>query len=104
MAQVLNWQTAASQRDVIDAAVRALQQGQCVAFPSDTTYQIAVSLADTSAMTRLAELEPGAALTLALPTPEDALDWVPAMSLLGRRLARRCWPGPVTLVFQDSVE
>jgi protein-tyrosine phosphatase len=104
MAQVLNWQNAASQRDVIDAAVRALQQGQCVAFPTETTYQIAANLADAGAVARLAELEPGAALTLALPTPEDALDWVPAMSLLGRRLARRCWPGPVTLVFQDGVE
>jgi protein-tyrosine phosphatase len=102
MAQVLNWQTAASQRDVIDAAVRALQQGQWVAFPSETTYQIAANLADAAAVTRLAELEPGATLTLALPTPEETLDWVPEMSMLGRRLARRSCPGPVTLVFREG--
>jgi protein-tyrosine phosphatase len=29
---------------------------------------------------------------------DEALAWAPEMSLLGRRLARRCWPGPVTLV------
>jgi protein-tyrosine-phosphatase len=29
---------------------------------------------------------------------------VPALSSLGRRLARRCWPGPVTLVCRDGVD
>jgi len=29
------------------------------------------------------------------------LDYVPHLSPMGRRLARRCWPGPVTLVTED---
>jgi len=32
---------------------------------------------------------------------DDALDYVPGMDALGQRLARRCWPGPVTLVLED---
>ncbi len=42
-------------------------------------------------------------MTLAIRGAGEALDWVPGMSALGRRLARRCWPGPITLVF-DSAE
>jgi tRNA threonylcarbamoyl adenosine modification protein (Sua5/YciO/YrdC/YwlC family) len=41
-------------------------------------------------------------LTLAIKSAEDALDYVPRISLLGQRLARRCWPGPLTLVLEDD--
>ena len=44
---------------------------------------------------------PGKALTLAIKSADDVLDYVPDLSPLGRRLARRCWPGPVTLVAED---
>jgi protein-tyrosine phosphatase len=40
-------------------------------------------------------------LTLAVKSADDALDYVPNLSPLGRRLARRCWPGPVTIVVDD---
>jgi protein-tyrosine phosphatase len=43
-------------------------------------------------------------LPLAVAGSAEALDWAPDMSALGRRLARRCWPGPVTLVFAEGVE
>src|SRR5262249_16002101 len=33
---------------------------------------------------------------------EEARDYVPDMSPLAQRLARRCWPGPVTLVVDDT--
>jgi protein-tyrosine phosphatase len=35
---------------------------------------------------------------LAIKSAEEAIDFVPDMAPLARRLARRCWPGPVTLV------
>jgi protein-tyrosine phosphatase len=43
----------------------------------------------------------GKALTLAIKSADDVLDYVPNLSPLGRRLARRCWPGPVTIVSDD---
>jgi protein-tyrosine phosphatase len=43
----------------------------------------------------------GKALTLAIRSADDALDYLPDLSSLGRRLARRCWPGPVTIVAED---
>ena len=41
-------------------------------------------------------------LTLLLREPGEVADWVPNVSALGRRLARRAWPGPVTLVFPGN--
>ncbi len=37
-------------------------------------------------------------LTLGIKSAEEALDYVPNMTSLGQRFARRCWPGPVTIV------
>ena len=41
-------------------------------------------------------------LTLAIKSADEARDYVPDLCPLARRLARRCWPGPVTLVVDDS--
>ena len=39
---------------------------------------------------------------MAVKSAEDALDYVPAMSRVAERLARRCWPGPITIVLKDD--
>jgi protein-tyrosine phosphatase len=44
----------------------------------------------------------GHPLTLAIKSADEAFDYVPGTSDLSRRLARRCWPGPVTLVLDDD--
>ncbi len=41
-------------------------------------------------------------LTLAIKSADEARDYAPDMCPLAQRLARRCWPGPVTLVVDDS--
>jgi protein-tyrosine phosphatase len=45
---------------------------------------------------------PDSPFTLAIKSADEALDFVPDMGPLARRLTRRCWPGPVTLVMEDS--
>ncbi len=44
----------------------------------------------------------GSPFTLAIKSADEALDYVPDMGPLAQRLTRRCWPGPVTLVMEDS--
>jgi tRNA threonylcarbamoyl adenosine modification protein (Sua5/YciO/YrdC/YwlC family) len=39
---------------------------------------------------------------LAIKSADEAPDFVPDLSPLARRLARRCWPGPVTLVVDNK--
>jgi protein-tyrosine phosphatase len=107
MTEVLEWHRAADLPGVVRRAVQALAEGQLVAFPTETVYGLAASALVPEAVERLwrgkgrAENKP---LALAIRGAAEALDWVPRMSPLGWRLARRCWPGPVTLVFADSVE
>ena len=44
----------------------------------------------------------GQPLTLAIRSADEARDYAPDMGRLAQRLARRCWPGPITLVVDDS--
>jgi tRNA threonylcarbamoyl adenosine modification protein (Sua5/YciO/YrdC/YwlC family) len=107
MTEVLEWRRAADLPGVVRRAVQALAEGQLVAFPTETVYGLAASALVPEAVERLcrqkerAEKKP---LALAIRGAAEALEWVPRMSPLGWRLARRCWPGPLTLVFTDGVE
>src|SRR5438552_1927366 len=107
MPEVLDWQHAANPGTVLARVVQALVEGQLVALPTETVYGLAACALIPEAVDRLQQSKgrpESKALTLALRSAGDAFDWVPAMSPLGRRLARRCWPGPVTLVFDDGID
>ncbi|MFM7244272.1 MAG: Sua5/YciO/YrdC/YwlC family protein [Planctomycetaceae bacterium] len=93
-------------RDVVHRAVQALAEGRCVAFPTDTDYVVAASGRCDAAVADLARLAAPRAdeplLSLALKSHAEALDWAPRFTPLGQRLARRCWPGPVTMLVPDD--
>jgi tRNA threonylcarbamoyl adenosine modification protein (Sua5/YciO/YrdC/YwlC family) len=92
-------------RDVVHRAVQALSEGKLVAFPTETVYGLAARALDDRAVLRLLEVKErrtGRPLTLAIRSADEARDYVPDMSPLAQRLARRCWPGPVTLVVDDA--
>jgi protein-tyrosine phosphatase len=104
-AVVIDLRHADDLRDVVHQSVQALVEGQIVAFPTETVYGLAVSALDERAVARLAAVKgrkPNHPLTLAIKSAEEARDYVPDMSPLAQRLARRCWPGPVTLVVDDT--
>ena len=85
--------------------MEALAAGELVAFPTETVYGLAASPFVPEAIARLQRSKDRSddkPLTLALADPASAMEWLPAMSPLGRRLARRCWPGPVTLVVDEQ--
>ena len=95
MTEVLEWQRAADSSGVVRRAVQALAEGQLVAFPTETVYGLAASALVPGAVERLCRgkgRSPDKPLALAIRGSAEALDWVPRMSRLGWRLARRCWP------------
>lgn len=105
MAELLDWQMETGRRAVLECAVQALQRGELVVFLTDTSYGVAASVLAPAAVEKVLSFSPAdEPPTLALPGVEHALDWAPHMSMLGRRLARRCWPGPVTLVFPGMAD
>ncbi len=102
---VIDFRSADDPRDVVHRAVQALAEGKLVAFPTETVYGLAASALSESAVARLTQIkdrQDGQAFTLAVKSAEDALDYVPALSNVAERLARRCWPGPITIVLKDE--
>ncbi len=108
MSRVLDLRQADDLRDMIHRAVQLLADGDLVAFPTETVYVVAAHALQPNAVRRLQETVGSARVNghgespsnvLAVKSAAEALDYVPSMSPLGRKLCRRCWPGPVTLEF-----
>jgi len=89
--------------------VDVLQDGGIVVVPTETVYGLAVRLNDSRAVNKLIELKgrnENHPFALAFPSADAIEDICPDMSPLACRLARRCLPGPVSLVLDiplDSV-
>lgn len=102
---VIDTRAAQDPRDVVHRAVEALVGGRVVAFPTETVYGLAASALDEHAIDRLIDAKgrgQGHPFTLAVRSAEEALDYAPDLSPMGRRLSRRCWPGPLTLVAENN--
>jgi protein-tyrosine phosphatase len=92
-------------RDAVHRAVQALVEGKVVALPTETVYIAAASALSDNAIERLMAVRDGkheGPATLAVRSTDEVLDYVPQLPPLGQRLARRCWPGPVTLQLADA--
>ncbi|MCE9545348.1 MAG: threonylcarbamoyl-AMP synthase [Planctomycetia bacterium] len=106
-AVVVDIRRAEDSRDVVHQAVQALAEGRLVVFPTETVYGLAASALSDKAIERLLNVKGRAVnqpLTLAIKSADAALDYVPRLNPLARRLARRCWPGPLTLVVDNDHE
>jgi protein-tyrosine phosphatase len=107
MPEVLDWSSAERTSDIVHRAAEVLGAGQLVAFPTETVYGLAASALLPDAVERLREGKgrpAGKPLALAVRDSSQAVECVPAMSRVGKRLAQRCWPGPATLVFPTSAD
>lgn len=106
MAEILAWNSEREPEHIVRRIVEVLAAGQVVALPTETVYGLAANAQNPDAVARLtqskgrSEAKP---LTVALADPIQVLDWAPELSSLGRRLARRLWPGPLTLVTRAGV-
>ena len=100
---VIELRSAEEPRDVVHRAVQSLAEGCLVALPTETLYCLAASALSQEAVGRLASFAGGGghALTLGIKSADEALDYAPCLGPLGRRLSRRCWPGPVTMIVED---
>jgi tRNA threonylcarbamoyl adenosine modification protein (Sua5/YciO/YrdC/YwlC family) len=97
---VIDLKTAEDPRDVVHRTVQALAEGKLVVFPTETLYGVVASALNAQSVKRLRSLceDSGrfSGMELVVKSSDDALDYVPEMNDLGRRLCRRCWPGPLT--------
>ena len=91
-----------------EAAIReagaALARGELVVFPTETVYGVGANAASTQAVAALSQLKsrsPDKPFTLHLAGAEEAERYAGPLSPLARRLMRKAWPGPLTLVLPD---
>ena len=89
----------------VTEAARALRAGALVVFPTETVYGIAANAADPKAIKRLRALkgrEDAQPFTVHLARRDAASRYVNEPSAMLRRLARKLWPGPVTLLAEQA--
>jgi protein-tyrosine phosphatase len=105
MPRIVDFRAADDPRDVVHQIVQTLAEGELAGLPTETGYVVAAHALQQGAAERLARVRQRLGCpqsVLALKNPQEALDYVPQMGLLGRKLIRRFWPGPVTLLFDES--
>jgi protein-tyrosine phosphatase len=100
MTQIVEIRNADDPRDVIHRACQLLAEGHLVAFPTETTYVAAASSLSEGGVERLRLVAEGT--VLALKSSEEAHDYVPKMPSAADKLARRAWPGPLTMEFESA--
>ncbi len=85
-------------RAAIDAAVARLRRGEPVVVPTETVYGLAAIPTAEAALRAAKERDEGKPFTWAVASREAAERLVDLSALGPGKLARRFWPGPLTLV------
>ena len=88
----------------LSEAAGALRAGALVVFPTETVYGLAASAEQPRALERLRGIKQAAdsrPFTVHIGRRSDAQRYVSSPSPLLRRLARKGWPGPLTLVAEE---
>lgn len=89
----------------LSAAAGYLQQGACVAIPTETVYGLAANALDAAAVVRIFEIKKRPAFDPLIVHVADlahALHYADDFPEPLRRLAENFWPGPLTLLVPKS--
>lgn len=79
-----------------------IDEGNLVAFPTETVYGIACRVSN-DAIIKLNAIKNRTAdkyYTLHIDKPKKAEDFVPQLGLRAKKLIQNAWPGPLTIVFE----
>lgn len=91
--------------EVVVQCVETLRKGRLVVFPTETVYGLSALASDAEAVKRLCVEKGrrvGHALPIAISGYRELKRYIPNAPTLAFRLARRFWPGPLTLVLDAS--
>jgi L-threonylcarbamoyladenylate synthase len=91
--------------DQIAAAAGLIRRGEVVAFPTETVFGLGANALDAGAVAkiyRIKERPPTSPLIVHVDSLEMARKLVIEWSAAANELARRWWPGPLTIVLKKS--
>lgn len=85
----------------LDEALALLQQGEAIAFPTDTVYGVGAAGLNPTAVARLFAVKDRPrtqAIPILIADPSDLGNVCPTLSVAAEALAGRYWPGGLTLI------
>jgi L-threonylcarbamoyladenylate synthase len=91
--------------DTIRHAAAALQAGHLVAFPTETVYGLGADARNADAVKRIYQVKGRPAdhpLIVHIPSINQVEKWAAEVPDYAIALARKFWPGPMTLIFKRS--
>jgi L-threonylcarbamoyladenylate synthase len=90
----------------IKKAARLIDDGNLVAFPTETVYGIASRVANDSLklLSKVKNRTPDKYYALHIDKPEKIDQFVPSIGLRAKKLVQKALPGPLTIVFQLQPE
>ncbi len=91
----------------IAKAVDLLHQGRLVAFPTETVYGLGADAGNAKAVTGIFKAKGRPAdhpLIVHIASPAQLSDWASTVPETAQRLAKRFWPGPLTLILKKRPE
>jgi L-threonylcarbamoyladenylate synthase len=89
-------------REIINSCVHALRHGRIVAYPTDTSYGLAVDATNISAIKKLYKVKgrnfnkPVHIIPPNIGSAKKIVGW----GRMAEKLAKRFWPGPLTFVLR----
>src|SRR5476651_2160317 len=102
MTQIVDIRSSDDPRDAIHRACHRLAEGDLVAFPTETVYLIAANPLSTGGVEKLVRLQSPSRRTLLLKSCFELEDFADRVSAYGDKLARRAWPGPLTIAIHQT--
>ena len=89
------------QRELTHRAAQVLSEGGLIGLPTESSYVLAGLSSSDQAIRNLGNYRQGIAALMSRSV-DEAFDFLPDLSRTGRKLARRCWPGPVILSAESA--
>jgi L-threonylcarbamoyladenylate synthase len=93
------------ERREVRRAAEILRAGGLVAFPTETVYGLGADASNAAAMARLYRVKGRPAehpVIVHFASTEEAFKWAKHVPDAARVLAKRFWPGPLTLIVQRN--
>jgi L-threonylcarbamoyladenylate synthase len=98
MPEVMDWPQGEA-FPLVTCARELLRQGRAVVLPTESTYVVVADALASGAVQALNQtVGEEVLLGLLLGHAAEVFDWLPGFRGVGLRLARRFWPGPLTVV------
>ena len=93
-------------QDDIRSAAKALKEGHLVAFPTETVYGLGADANNERAVSRVYSVKgrpKGHPLIIHISSTNQLDKWVREIPEYAVQLAKKFWPGPMTLILKRSV-